>query len=947
MFTSQKVNDLEQKFDSRINDIVNQINNTNFTTMESARTQERLLDQVGRNIATAEDVYRQTTQDYNTRFSTINNRLYTLNVNDETLNTKMNILEKTVNALPVKEQSERLSKIEGANILQGRSIDLLETNYINLENKVTNITNNYATNQSVKNIQNIINTEFNNTNNKINDFSSKTDKSIDTINTNINTLNASTQDFTTFMKTYKPTVDGLQVWQGSTNTTLSSLQGIPARVTNIENDYINTNKLTQKSQELINQINDIRTMITTTTVPTTYTKQQTTLAINDRLMNMEKTVSIINGLVTGKQLVTLDQLQTLFGVTTLQGTTNSLSILQETLTNKFAYYDKELGNRALVSKLTELENKYNAFVGDFNKFFKIKYNGNYPYAEFRDETIGPNGLKIVHEANPGNFSQYSDKDDMIITANEPSKRLIIANSKTPADGQTNGSMVFKDGNIGVGIDSKNPLHKLHVFESKGTWASRFENNNTATGKNTRVDLADGSTGMGLQVYNGSIVNFNINSDGDAYIKRNMRIGLESVPAIADTNALMIKGNPTGNMWAMKIDNNDSTKNPNSASTITAGSRDGSGMKINTIDADSKSYALWLNAQKTSSTGVTQDTSLFKANNDGKIEMQKTVFNDAGKNTIYGETTLDNNLTVNGTSKFINSVVFNNNIQSINGLFRINRLPANAYPFGPTGLYSDNIYSDGTIGIGSGGAINASMKNDGSVMVKKLCVNETECMDTYDLQSLKSLVSYNFATFPQARNIPNLIGLYTGENWDTINKIWRDISGSGNHCIENRSPNNIVKTILPNTNRTFIYGNVNAGIIFPAGILPAEYTLFYLAKYNGGSQGRIFNGYTKNWLSGFHDTRSGVAYHEGWITSYTNNHGTSWVLGTDQNTLYRSNKINKTISGGNASDRLSINTRYEFSDWAVACVLVYNRKLSLSEIQTVENEISSLYTGFGV
>ena len=144
--------------------------------------------------------------------------------------------------------------------------------------------------------------------------------------------------------------------------------------------------------------------------------------------------------------------------------------------------------------------------------------------------------------------------------------------------------------------------------------------------------------------------------------------------------------------------------------------------------------------------------------------------------------------------------------------------------------------------------------------------------------------------------------------------------------------------------------------FPVGILPsADYTLFYIARYNGSVKDRIFNGVNTNWASGFHGSASGIpvagcALHGdpncGWITqdAYLNPldlHGTDWVVGSDRSNSFRSNGVDRSLQPlGNCAvfDRLAVNTGFvtnSASDFAIQSVLVYNVKLSDADVQRVE------------
>ena len=184
----------------------------------------------------------------------------------------------------------------------------------------------------------------------------------------------------------------------------------------------------------------------------------------------------------------------------------------------------------------------------------------------------------------------------------------------------------------------------------------------------------------------------------------------------------------------------------------------------------------------------------------------------------------------------------------------------------------------------------------------------------------------------------LVGWYDVGSW--TGSQWTDKSGAGNHAV-------LTSGIVSATGNT-LSGTPDDGLLWPAAILPATYTLFYVARYNSdpgyGSRGRIFNGYSTNWLSGFWNSFTGVAYHSdatGWVTDPYNGVGANneWIVGCDRNTSLRCNgKLLGSVGAGN-SDRLCINARPggngEYSDWAVSDVIVYNRALSLTEILQVE------------
>ena len=193
----------------------------------------------------------------------------------------------------------------------------------------------------------------------------------------------------------------------------------------------------------------------------------------------------------------------------------------------------------------------------------------------------------------------------------------------------------------------------------------------------------------------------------------------------------------------------------------------------------------------------------------------------------------------------------------------------------------------------------------------------------------------------------LVGWYTASSWTGTQ--WTDLSGAGNHAVT------VTGTVQTNSTglngQPYLFGGTTAGIRFPAAILPAVYTLFHVTKHNGATRGRIFDGQSSNWLSGFHGQGSGLAYHNGkaFITPWVDVHGTNWVVSSDQNALYRSNKVDRTTGAPGTPSSVQISLNYgvaqagEPSDWACAEVIVYNRTLTTPEIEKVENYLYGKYS----
>ena len=189
--------------------------------------------------------------------------------------------------------------------------------------------------------------------------------------------------------------------------------------------------------------------------------------------------------------------------------------------------------------------------------------------------------------------------------------------------------------------------------------------------------------------------------------------------------------------------------------------------------------------------------------------------------------------------------------------------------------------------------------------------------------------------------------YTADSWN--GRVWKDKSGNDYNASEVRG------SIYTNRGKNFLYGDVGAGISFPPGILPNTYTLFHVASYTGGTNRRIFDGVDSNWLSGFYSGMSGVAYHGKWITTPPRNNFKNYVvISTDQKNLYRGNgkKISVNNIKGGKNNRLSINNglwsgegKNQSSSWRVFEVIVYDRELSITEIEKVEDYLRVKYDNY--
>ena len=224
--------------------------------------------------------------------------------------------------------------------------------------------------------------------------------------------------------------------------------------------------------------------------------------------------------------------------------------------------------------------------------------------------------------------------------------------------------------------------------------------------------------------------------------------------------------------------------------------------------------------------------------------------------------------------------------------------------------------------------------------------------------LTTLVSASL--LPASLPVPQgLIAMYTADSWQPAGSLttasWMDLSGAANHVTDIAGTTSI-SVARPVGAPAYIYGAPTASMRFPAGILPpsADYTLFFVARYNGAVRRRIFQGINIHWLSGFWGGQAGVALHDGdrcsWMTAEVDVHGHDWVMGVDRSDSFRSNGVDRTTRTTTcaAADNLAINNgsaASENSDFAIQSVLVYNRKLSDADVMKVEAWLTSQMPAF--
>lgn len=203
----------------------------------------------------------------------------------------------------------------------------------------------------------------------------------------------------------------------------------------------------------------------------------------------------------------------------------------------------------------------------------------------------------------------------------------------------------------------------------------------------------------------------------------------------------------------------------------------------------------------------------------------------------------------------------------------------------------------------------------------------------------------------------LVGFYNANSFGK-DGVWYDLSSYNNNITQ--MSGKFIK------NNNFITGDIQTSILFPTQILPDKFTMFNIAKYNYKSQtnmqenniGNILGvaDSSSNFFFGFNKGLSGISARNQPITQTTlSAFDDKWVFSTDTNNMYRANGNNYTINDigdtielneQNKSVQLSINMgndKSTYSDYSIACVIVFNRILTDNEISSVENWLGNTYS----
>lgn len=223
------------------------------------------------------------------------------------------------------------------------------------------------------------------------------------------------------------------------------------------------------------------------------------------------------------------------------------------------------------------------------------------------------------------------------------------------------------------------------------------------------------------------------------------------------------------------------------------------------------------------------------------------------------------------------------------------------------------------------------------------------------KTVEEPVSEKEPSVDDPKKVQGLVGWFTGESWDEENQQWVDLSDAKNNATEVQGSIIVDSSNFANNNK-FLIGGTDAGIRFPQECMTTgrKYTMITVARYNGSTRGRIFDGVGGNFFSGFHAGWTGGAHRDGsyWIAwsghqSDYDKESQKFIVHADMKDMLRRNGIRRsglTNYRGVIPRQMSINwgDSNEKSDWAVAEVMFFKGELAASDYKKLETYLFRKY-----
>ena len=212
--------------------------------------------------------------------------------------------------------------------------------------------------------------------------------------------------------------------------------------------------------------------------------------------------------------------------------------------------------------------------------------------------------------------------------------------------------------------------------------------------------------------------------------------------------------------------------------------------------------------------------------------------------------------------------------------------------------------------------------------------------------------------------------FKASDYNATSKVWYDSSGNGRDTNYIKGAPTVVTTTVNQNGSTksfqTVVGATNATGASPDGVqfknptfADSQWTVFSVARLTTSqysASARLFDNESGNQLFGFYGNNSGVFHSGSWVTANSNTYSQNWVISTAQTDYYKGIGYNGTAITSNTGSSdgttntfsgLTINAGgYVGSDyssgWAVAEVIMFDRKLSASEMQQVQDYLALTY-----
>ncbi len=184
--------------------------------------------------------------------------------------------------------------------------------------------------------------------------------------------------------------------------------------------------------------------------------------------------------------------------------------------------------------------------------------------------------------------------------------------------------------------------------------------------------------------------------------------------------------------------------------------------------------------------------------------------------------------------------------------------------------------------------------------------------------------------------------YTAASWNSSNpSILIDLSPNRQHLVDITGGNFSLAT--PIDEMPYFSGSSTTKIKFPSHMISGNFTLIYMARFDGLTMRNIFQACsTPSWVSAFYEGKSGISSRPncGIITEPTDIHGSDWTVVTEQAALVRTNGVQRSRMNISecltVQDTLCINFNESYSsDFAIQTFMWFNETLDIDQIVVLE------------